>query len=345
MITLLLALLLAGCGEPSGKGPPAAGAVPVQVELLAPGPFERTLVASGTVEAVDSTEIRAERAGLVEAVLFGDGEQVRKGQVLVRLRAEEARANLLDAEARQKLASLELERRQGLFDRGDVAQADLDRAVADEALARAALQRAREDLRRTTLLAPFDGVTGKRQVSVGELVDPSRVLTRVEGLGELVVEASFPEDALATVATEQRALVTVEALGDGRLPAAVRYVASRLEARTRTVEVRVGFDQPDPRLRPGMSATIRIVTADIPNALLVSSAALVRSATGDAVYTVAADGTAGLHPVKLGERTPDQVEVLEGLSPGDAVVIEGLARLRPGVAVEVVSPPASGDAP
>lgn len=342
MNAVLLVVMLVGCGGGSGgAGAPAGGApVPVAVEPVVAAPLDRTVSATGTVEAVDSAELRPEAAGLVEAVLFTDGEAVTKGQPLVRLRSEDARAGLQDARARASLASVDLARQSALFDKGDLAKADLEKAVAADALARAAVTKAEEALRRTTIVAPFAGVAGRRDVSVGELVDPSRVITRVEGLGALVVDVALPETALATVAVGQAVAVEADALGGAPLVGTVRYVAPRLREDTRTVDVRVGLDAPDPRLRPGMTATVSIVTAHLDAAVVIPAGAVVRSSSGNAVYVLQGDGTVAQKPVTTGERQGDRVEVVTGLAAGDTLVTEGFARLRPGAKVTV-----AGDAP
>jgi len=336
---LVAALLLTIAGCTSGDAPAAAPAggtppAPVRVVVLSPEPLDRSEEAVGVVSTLDSVEIRPETSGLVASVHFADGERVRKGQVLVRLRDADAQAGLADATARAKLAALALDRARALFARGDVAQADLDRAEADDGLARAAVAKAEEALRRTTLAAPFDGVAGRRDVSPGQTVDPTRVLTRVEALDRLAVDVSLPEPALARVAVGQPASVWVEAM-DLRVPGLVGYIAPRVRDESRTVDVRVSIPTPDPRLRPGLSATVRIVTAQVAEALQVPTEALVPSGAGMSVWVVAGDTTVSLKPVRTGVRSPDRVEVVEGLAAGDQVVVEGLSRLRPGAKVAV----------
>lgn len=343
--TVLLTLLLA-CGSAEPTGAPAAGAkgsgaakapTPVRVEVLAPSPAEDTVEATGTVEARDSAELRPEVAGLVEAVLFEDGAAVRRGQALVRMRDVDAKAALTEARARSSLAKLERDRRAALVAGGDVSQAEVDRADAEVALASAELSRAEEGLRRTVLVAPFDGVVGRRDVAPGERIDPNRAVTRVEGLGRLVVEVALPEAALATVAVGQPATITVDALPDQGFAGTVSYVAPRVSAATRTVVVRVAVTDPSLTLRPGMTGAVRVVTRQRADAVRVPTQAVIRSAQGAAVYVVGADGKAALRPIRTGERTEDRVEAVEGLAAGDAVVVEGIARLRPGAAVRVVT--------
>lgn len=350
MLTVLAALLVA-CGPTEATPVAGAGAarasVPVRVEVLTTSASEDFLEATGTIDAVDTTELFPELAGLVDAVLFEDGDKVRRGQALVRLRDVDARAALTEARARASLAQLERDRRAPLVGGGDVSQAELDRADAEVALAAAELLRAEEGLRRTVLIAPFDGVVGRRDVAPGERIDSARAVTRIEGLERLVVDVTLPESALATVALGQNAVVRVDALPDRTFPGVVSYVAPRVAADTRTVNVRVAVAQSDAPLRPGMSATVRIVTLLRPDSVRVPTQSVIRSAEGAAVYVVTAENTAALRPIVTGERTEERVVALEGLAAGDSVVIEGLARLRPGVSVRVltdsnpVDPPAA----
>lgn len=336
-VLILGVLLLASCGfaEAPKSGPPAAAPVPVRVEVAASALLERVVTAVGVVAALDSVEIRPETSGLVQEVRFTDGEEVRRGAVLVRLRGADADAALLEARARARLATLQLDRAKALFERGDVARAELDRAEADDALARAAVQKASEAVRRTTILAPFDGTLGLRAVSPGQTVDPSRVLTRIEALGVLAVDIALPESALGRVAKGQAAHVMFPALAT-ETDGSVSYVSPRVSEETRTVEVRVTLEPREGGLvQPGMSAEVRIVTASVPDALLVPTEALSTTASGAALWIVGADGTVARRPVTIGERTAARVEVTSGLAVGESVVVEGLARMRPGAAVTV----------
>lgn len=342
MLVLLLGHLLLGCAaEPasSAAGPGAPPPAPVKVEIAAPVALDHREQAVGVVATTDSVEVRAETSGRVEGVGFTDGQTVRAGQVLVRLRDVDAQAGLLDARGRARLSGLALERARALLARGDVAQAEVDRAEADDALARAAVARAEEALRRTTVVAPFDGVVGRRNVSVGQTVDPSQALTRIESLAQLAVDVSLPESALATVALDQVATVEIDALGI-RVPARVAYVAPRVRDDSRTVDVRVALSGTEPRVRPGMSARVEIVTRTVSDAILVPTQALVPGAAGMSVWVAGPDDTVHLAPVQTGERQPDRIELVSGVAAGDRVVVEGLARLRPGAKV-VIPPPAA----
>lgn len=337
-VLLLAAALLGACG--GGDAPQVAPApVPVRVEVATPAPFTRVEAATGVIVTPDSVEVRAETAGLVRSVHFTDGQPVKAGDVLVRLQDAAAQADLRQARAQANLAELALQRARGLMDRGNLAAAELDAAVAEAELAGAAVQKARDAVRRTTIVAPFDGVLGRRDVSVGQTVDASRVLTRVEALDRLAVDVALPETALVRVAPGQPAEVDVPGIGATALQGTVGYVSPRVAEGTRTVDVRVPITAPDPRLRPGMTATVRVVVGEAATALTVPAQALVQAGEAASVWVVA-DGKAESRPIVLGRRTRERVEVASGIAAGDAVVVEGLARLRPGAAVEVLQPEA-----
>ncbi len=341
---LFLVVGLVGCeskpGAPAAGAAPAGAAapVPVRVEVVQPGPLERAVEGTGALAAIDSAVLRPEVQGLVEAVLFEDGQAVKKGQALVRLRGAEARAALMDAEARATLAEQERARKAALVERGDAAKADLERAEAEAALAKAALIRAQEAVRKATIVAPFDGIVGLREVSVGELVDPSRRVTRLEALDRLVVDLALAETAIGAVAAGQPATVTVDALPGQSFEGEVSYVAPRVSDGSRTVDVRVAVRDPGGLLRPGMTAEARVITARVPDALMVPTESVVRAGGGMALYVVDPEGKAELRPIQPGERSPTRLEVREGIAAGERVVVQGLARLRPGAMVQVQEP-------
>lgn len=337
-------LLLLACGSAPPATPPAPAPVPVQVETLAPASLDRTLQGVGTVAALQSVEIRPEVAGLVSAVLFTDGAQVPQDTPLVRLRDQDARAAVQEATARATLAELDLKRVAALAERGDAATAELDAAQAQRALTQAALARANEGLRRTLIRAPFAGALGKHEVSAGQLVDPSKRITTLEALDPIAVDLALPESALALVRPGLAATVT--ALGDPQA-ATVSYVSPRVREDTRTVDVRVTLPNPERRLLPGQSATVLVVSETVPAAIEVPTQAVLQTAQGTAVYVYGDDNTAQLRPVQLGQRGEARVEVRSGLAAGDKVIVQGLARLRPGAPVRLdePAPPAAGKTP
>lgn len=337
--------LALGCGSGESGGKPAPqGATAVKVVTVQLSSAQDALGITGTVEAEESAEIRVEGSGPVAKLAFDHGQKVVAGDVLLRLRDAEARAGVAEAEARLSLAKSQSDRTRSLFDRQNASRQDLDVGVAEQALAQAQLERAQEQLRRTVVRAPFDGVVGLRGVALGEVIDPSRVVTRIEAIDRVVVDVEVPERWLPRMQVGLAASVDVDALPGERFTGDVVFVGPRITAATRTAPVRVSVPNPEGRLRPGMSARVSLTTADIDDAILVPAQAVVSTAAGSSVWVVDAEGIVQPRPVETADRTADEVRIVDGLTSGERVVVEGLIRLRPGTPVRVMSGEAAPEA-
>lgn len=348
MSSFVAVLTLAlGCGhDESADRPKGQTETAVKVMTVAVSAAQDALGITGTVEAEETAEIRTEGSGPVSKLSFDHGQRVAKGDVLLRLRGSEAGAGVAEAEARLSLAKSQSERTRGLFERQNASRQDLDVATAEEALAQAQVDRANEELRRTVVRAPFDGVVGLRGVALGEVIDPSRVVTRIEAIDRVVVDVEVPERWLPRMVVGLPATIEVDALPGERFTGDVIFVGPRISSSTRTAPVRVRVPNEQGRLRPGMSARVSLTTADIPDAILVPAQAVVSTAAGSSVWVVDAEGVVQPRPVQTAERTADEVRIVGGLSEGEKVVVEGLIRLRPGTSVRVMDGgPATAEAP
>lgn len=342
---LFVSVLACGGGdEPAaggGQGPPPTA---VRTITVAPAPLESVTETTGLIDALQSIELRAETSGQVVRVGFEDGQAVEKGDVLVSLRDEAPRAEVARAEAQLGLATSRYERTRALFERQNASQQELDQATAERDLAQASLASAREQLRRTVIRAPFAGVTGLREVDVGDWVDASRRITRLDDLSAVTVDVDLPERMAGVLALGAGVRVRVDAWPDAPFDGAVTYVAPRADAVTHTLRVRARVHNPDGRLRPGMSARVDVVTGSSARAMLVPTEAVMSTGEGPAVFVVGADDKAERRLVKTGVRLARRVEIVEGLQPGDRVITEGLVRLAPGGKIRVLGESATGTA-
>lgn len=334
-LTLTLALAC-GRGEPPPAAPPSAAPTAVKVLEVRPSTETETLRLTGTLAAEDSAAIRAEAGGPIASIAFDHGNTVRKGDVLLRLHDADARATVAEADARLALAEAQLTRTRGLVERQNASRADLDRAQADRDLAEAGWLRAREVLRRTVVRAPFDGVVGLREVAPGEIVDPGRVVTRIESLDRVAVDVAVAERDLVRVRLGQPAVVEVDAYPALAFTGEVVFVGPRVDPTSRTAPARIRVPNPDGVLRPGMTARLALAAAEIPDALRVPTQAVLTTARGSTVFVVDQEETAQARVVQTADRDADTVRIVDGLIAGDRVVTEGLVRLRPGAKVRVL---------
>ena len=325
----------------SGAGSSGAGSVPargpraVTVATVHPvqKQFAHEVEALGTVRANESVDITAKVADRVAVIRFREGQQVRKGQVLVELDSAEARADLAAARAAERDSRSQYKRSQELFATRALSEAQLEQLeatlLANEARAAAAQSRVSDRI----ITAPFSGRVGLRNVSLGGLVNPGAVITTLDDLSVVKLDFSVPEVFLATL----KPGLTVEARSsaypgesfDGR----VASIDTRVDPATRSVAIRALIDNPEARLRPGMFMTVRLVRSE-GDALMLPEEAIVPENERHYVFVVA-DGRAHKREVTIGRRRPGEVEIMEGLTPEDSVVVEGTLNVRDGGPVRI----------
>jgi len=337
-----------GPGGPGGMGgmPPSAVETVVVHVTNAPNVFETV----GSLRSAEAIMLRPEVAGRVQQIHFSDGQQVAAGAVLVTLDDALVRADLNEANANLANSKRAYARAQELAQKQLIAKADLDKAQAALGVDQARAASAETRLSKAQIRAPFGGVLGLRKVSVGDYVQAGADLVEVVRLDPLEIELRAPETVLANLAVGQKVLFGVDAFRDERFNATVTAISPIVELGGRSVALRARFDNPDSKLRPGMSARVRIEMESNARALLVPEQAIVPMGEQKNVYTVV-QGKAKLVPVTIGMRVPGQVEVTSGLKDGDTVIVAGIQKIGDGAPVapkpmqaEAAAPAASASA-
>jgi RND family efflux transporter MFP subunit len=347
-----LMVSLAACGQRADEKEPAAAkaasqALAVSLVEAQPRAIERSVLASGPVEAWEEMQVGVELSGLrVTALNVDVGQQVRKGDVLLELdhrtldaELRQADATLAEAEAGVQLAKVNLARGEALLSRKLVSNADWDqlRSAVVQAQARAATARAQRDaakLRRdfATLQAPDEGIVSKRMVQPGQVVAAGTELLRLIRQGRLEWRAELAEADLARVAPGARVEIAV---GGTNVVGTVRAVTPGLDPATRTGTAKVDLPEPGP-LRLGAFVDGRIVTGES-QALMVPAIAIVQRDGYPNVFTVDAKGIVSRVRVRTGAQDGDWIEVLDGIEPGRSVVAQGAGFLGDGDRVRVVA--------
>jgi membrane fusion protein (multidrug efflux system) len=320
-----------GARGPNGGG--AARAVAVVTGHPARKEFAYEVEALGTLRANESVDITAKVADRVAAIHFSEGQQVRKGNVLIELDNTEARADLAAAEAAASDSRSQYKRSQELFATKALSEAQLDQLQATLLANEARVAAARSRLADRVITAPFNGRVGLRNVSLGGLVNPGAVITTLDDLSVVKLDFSVPEQFLSTLQPGWTVPAQSTAYSDSTFAGRVASVDTRVDPTTRSVAIRALIDNRDGRLRPGMFMTVKLVRPE-GEALMLPEQAIVPENEQHFVYVVA-DGKAQKREIKIGRRRPGEVEVLQGLSADDGVVIDGTQNLRDGVPVRV----------
>lgn len=325
---------LGGAGD---AGPmPVAGppAVPVVLATAEMRQTSRLVEAVGTTMSRRAIAIVPLASGRIEEIAFEPGQLVKAGDVLARLDDDIERADLAEAEATLQESALALQRAQALRQKNAVPEATVEQLVAGLASAQADLDRARRRLADRTVRAPFDGVVGLRQVDPGARVDVDVVLTTLDDRSEMEIEFSLPETLYGQVSVGQPVAATSAAFPGSRFDGSVATIDTRVDTTSRSFKVRALLPNPDLTLPPGMFMNLGVVL-ESHMAVMIPEEAVIAQGNRTFVYVVA-DGKAVVRDVTLGLREIGAVEVADGLSPGEAVVIRGTQRLRDNAPVRIL---------
>ena len=321
---------------PSGARGSNGGPVSVEAVTLVATNLTDDVGAVGSVRSNESIILRPEVAGRIAAINFREGQVVKRGQTLVALDASVNRAEVDQMRAQLDLAQSNLKRTDELARGNFVSASARDEAASKMRVAEATLALAQAKLSKMTLTAPFDGVVGIRNVSVGDYVKDGADLINVEDIRSVKIDFRLPERYQPQLSAGQQVDVTTDALPGQRFAATIAAIDPLIDTNGRSVSIRARASNPTQALRPGMFARVRVVFAEKNGAILVPEEAIVPSGSDFYIYRVI-DGAARRTRVKIGARRDARVELLEGAQAGDVVVVAGQMKLiRDAMPVKVV---------
>lgn len=320
----------------------AAGAVPVEVTVVRRSQVQEDVQAVGSLRSNESVVLRPEVAGRIAQINFRDGQMVRKGQVLVALDASLNEAEVAKARAELQLAESNLKRTEDLASKAFVSGAAQEQAVSNVQVLEANLKLAEARLAKMRIVAPFDGVVGIRNVSIGDYVKDGADLVNVEDVQTLKADFRLPERMLPLVKAGQAVEIVADALPNERFSGIVDAINPRIDANGRSLELRARLTNRGNLLRPGMFARVRVIVGTRDDALMVPEEAIVPSGEDFYVFKVIGGSDSGTIAqrvrVRTGVRRDAKVEILEGVAEGDRVVVAGMRLARDGQPVRIVQP-------
>jgi len=327
---LLLAMLIqpdAAWAQPQPPGVIVAEAV-MQ-------PFPLSAEALGNARANEAVDIRPEITAAITRILFEEGQSVSKGDILLELENSEPLADLAAARAALVDSESQYRRSAELFKTKVVSASQLEQLEARRDADLAAVRAAESRLAHTVIRAPFDGQLGLRRVSMGSIVSPSTVITTLDDTSQIKLDFDVPEVFLARLERGLTVTAHSAAWPDLEFHGEVISIDTRVDPVSRTITVRALVPNESSRLRAGMFLTVSLLKEDVVS-LLIPEQALIPERSKQFVFVINDQDLVERREVITGRRRPGQVEVLEGLSPGELVVTEGTQSARPGQPVRIV---------
>ncbi|MDR1004230.1 MAG: efflux RND transporter periplasmic adaptor subunit [Prevotellaceae bacterium] len=300
-------------------------------KLMRPQMLKDEIKISGSLLPDEEVNLSFETSGKITEINFEEGTTVTKGQLLAKVNDRPLQAQLQRLTAQLKLAEDRVFRQNALLERDAVSKEAYEQVKTDLATLNADIDLVKANIAQTELRAPFDGVIGLRQVSIGTYASPSTVVARLTKLSPLKVEFSVPERYASDVPIGADVNFTL----DGNLKSYRAHVyarASRVDQDTRTLTLRALYPNLDGRVLPGRFVDVRLSKAEVKDALAVPAEAIVPEMGKDKVFAYRS-GTAQPVEIKTGIRDDANVEVVQGLQAGDTIIISGTLQLRTGLPV------------
>jgi membrane fusion protein (multidrug efflux system) len=327
-----------GAGGAEGAGPPGGGmpAMAVEVATAKAEAVIDEVEATGAVEAVQSIELRPETEGRLVQIYVREGSIVGRGTPLFKIDDASLKAQVARAEAERDLAQQALTRTRQLLQQNATSASELERAEATARGTQASLDLLKLSLERTTVRAPFGGVAGRRLVSLGDYVTSQRALISLQTYDPQRAVFQVPERFADRVDNGQRVQFTVAAIPGKTFIGVVDFVDPVVQLPGRTVLVKAQVPNPRRELQAGMFIEAKLATATRPNAVVVPEDAVLTSLNQRIVWVVGPDKKVDRREVKIGVRRSGFVEITEGVTAGEKVVVGGAERLQPGMGVNPV---------
>ncbi len=353
-----MAATLAACGSKADVPPAAAKpadakpqdaakpkppiALPVKAAQVKVGQFTSDVTAVGSLLADESVLIRSEIDGRVTGIHFEEGRAVAKGAKLVSFDGSEAEAALAANVAELRTKTSDHERAKELLGKGFISAEAVDRTRGAMDVAQARVQQERAKVAKTSIVAPFSGVMGLRQISPGAYVKTGDSIVRIEKISAIKLDFRVPELYAGKLARDQQVAISLDAFPGEKFGGRIYAIEPTVDEKSRTVLARAQVPNVDGKLKPGLFARVSVQLENRYNAIVLPEQSLVPQGKEMFVYKIIDGGKTQITKVQVGGRRPGEVEIVSGLVAGDMVVTEGamkLGMMPPGAQVMVLPPP------
>ncbi|MFA6770138.1 MAG: efflux RND transporter periplasmic adaptor subunit [Bacteroidales bacterium] len=305
--------------------------LPVSVHIADLMAREDGFLRIGNLVANEKVEMVSEQSGRVVSINFKEGQFVKKGTLLIKLNDDELQVQLKKAQYQHTLLEERLERQRILLEKDAVSREDYDKVLTEFNVLKQDIEQLKIRIEKMHITAPFDGVVGFRDVSLGAFLQPNSKITTVVDIANLIVEVAIPEKYIIDKLYGKTINFTVEGMIND-FSAVIYAIDPQVDVNTRTIMIRARHKNNNNLLKPGMSAKVMLNTGSQDINVYVPNQAVVPDVNGRSVWKYK-NGKAKFVPVQTGNRTADMLEILSGVEKGDTIIITGLMQLREGISV------------
>lgn len=307
----------------------------VRIKVISPQDFDNKILVNGTISSNEEVDLQSEIPGKIVKILFIEGARVKKNQLLVKINDSELQAQLKKLEFRRQLAEEKEFRQKALLEREGISRESYDAALNELNTIRADIELLQAQLDKTEIKAPFDGIVGLRSVSVGAYITPSTKIAALQANNPVKIDFSIPQKYYNLIKPGSEVKFRISSLGK-LFKARVYAVEPKIDPSTRTIQIRALCPNDNGELMPGSFAEIELFLEKQSNAILVPSESIIPDIQGERVFLYE-EGIAKPRKVMTGLRTEKDVQIIEGLSKGDSVIVSGIIQLRPNLRVGIES--------
>jgi membrane fusion protein (multidrug efflux system) len=295
-----------------------------------------TLTVIGTAAAIQGVTVSADLPGTVDKIHFESGQWVKDGDILVELDTRQEKAQVANLEAQRDLARINYDRAQELVKAGVISRSEYDNASAQQKATEAQVNDIRAAIARKTIHAPFSGVLGLRQISLGQYLAAGQAIVSLQALSPIYVNFGVPQQDTPKMAMGRELHVASDNLPGVSFTGKITALDSIVNEQTRNIQVQATFANAGGKLRPGMFVQVDLPIAQPRDVVPLPASAINYAPYGDSVFVVSdmTDAKGNKYKgvrqqvVKIEGARGDQVAITSGVNPGDEVVSSGVFRLR-----------------
>jgi membrane fusion protein (multidrug efflux system) len=312
-----------------------AGPIAVDGFIIKESTVSENVEVPGSLRPFEETEIRAEVGGRIVQMNVREGSLVEKGTLLVKLFDEDLRAQLRKLRVQLKIKEKTEERNRELLEISGISQQDYDLSTLEVENLRADIEATQIAISKTEIRAPYRGVVGLRNISLGSYISPSDIVTTVRQVHQLKLEFSVPEKYAKDIRMGHAVKFRVDG---GKQEHAAKVIATEnnVDQETRTLKVRAVVNGNNAELVPGVFARVNLQLGKNDKALMVPTQAVVPNIRNKQVILLRGDSV-HFAVVETGIRDSAYVEIIQGVNPGDTVITTGLMSIRPDARVKVTN--------